>query len=64
MVGILGSRTAIQRDRTKEGPEWSFLKFNTGKFKILHLGWNDPEQQCKLAYVCLESSFAEKGVGC
>lgn len=44
VVGILGSRTAIERDRTKEWAERSVLKFSTGKFKILHLGWNNPEQ--------------------
>lgn len=38
MVGVLDRRTAIQRDRTKEWAEKNLLKFNTGKFKILHLG--------------------------
>lgn len=44
VVGILGSRTAIQRERTEEWAERNLLKFNMGEFKILHLGWNNPEQ--------------------
>lgn len=43
-VGILHSRTAIQRDRTEEWAERNLLEFSTGTLKILHLGWNNPKQ--------------------
>lgn len=36
------------------------LNFRTGKYKVLHLGWNSPMQQDGLRAGCMERGFAEK----
>lgn len=48
---------AIQKDfsRLEKWTDMNHMKFNNGKWKSLHLGWNNPMHQQRLG-----SSFAEK----
>jgi len=43
--------------------EWTHLKFNEGKWRVLHLGSNNPMCQQRLGADLLESSSAEKNPG-
>ena len=35
------------------------MKFNTSKFKVLHLGWDNPMQKYRLGGNCLGNSSTE-----
>jgi len=39
------------------------MKFSKAKGKVLHLGGDSPQYQCKLGHEWIESSPAEKDLG-
>jgi len=47
-------------DRLESKVERNLMKFNKGKCRVLHLGRNNPMQQCRLGADLLESSSAER----
>ena len=64
MVDILEGRDAIQRNHSKL-ERWAcvnLMRFSIAKYKVLHVGWSNPEYVYKLREE-LESSPAEKDLG-
>jgi len=62
MVDLPEGCAAIQKDldRLEKWASRNFLTFSKGKYKVLHLGRNNPMQEYMLAVIQLESSLAEE----
>ena len=58
-------RAAMQRDliRLEKWADRNLMKFNKGKYRVLHLGRNNPRHQHMLGTAQLESTLAEKDMG-
>jgi len=56
---------AIQRDRDKRSKRAcvNLMKVNKAKCKVLHLGWGNPQYQCRLGDTGIECSPAKKYSG-
>jgi len=39
-------------DRLESWAERNLVKFNKGKGRVLHLGWNNSMHQCRLGLTC------------
>jgi len=65
VVDTLAGCAAIQRelDRLESWAERKLMKFNRGKFRVLHLGRNNPMHQYRLGADLLQSSSAERDLG-
>ena len=65
MVDTVEGRDAIQRDlnRLKRWAWVNLMRFNTAKYKDLHLGRRNPVHLYRLEEAVLESSSAEKDLG-
>lgn len=50
-------------DRVEKWADGNLMKFNKGKYKVLHLGRNNPMHQYMLGSTQLESSLIEKVLG-
>ncbi|PKU47575.1 rna-directed dna polymerase from mobile element jockey-like [Limosa lapponica baueri] len=59
------SHAAIQSDlnRLEKWANRNLMKFNRRKYKVPHLGRNNPSHQHTLKATHLENSFAEKDLG-
>lgn len=64
-INILEGMTAIQEglDKLEKYADKKIMKINKCKCKILHLRQNNAMHQYRLDTDCLESSFAEEGLG-
>lgn len=62
VVDRTDGRAATQRDpvRLEKWANRTLVNFITGKCQVLHLGWNNPMQQYRLAAIGLEDSLAGK----
>ncbi|GAB0184903.1 hypothetical protein GRJ2_000955600 [Grus japonensis] len=58
-------RAAIQRniDKLSKWTDRNLIKFSKGKYKVLHLGKNNPMRQDRLWVDWLESNFTKKDLG-
>ncbi|KAJ7398038.1 hypothetical protein BTVI_129604 [Pitangus sulphuratus] len=50
-------------DRLESEAERNLMRFNKGKYRVLHLGRNNPKYQYRLGGDLLEISFVEKDLG-
>jgi len=65
VVDTLEGSTAIQcdLDRLESWAQRNLMKFNTGKYRVLHLERNNPMHQYRLGVDLLESSSVERDLG-